>query len=167
MLANGTKIGISATETKVIQDLQVGDMILAAGLTRDWKATRLEFSMGTPPGSPSQSVRLQIEGERELIGSPDQAVLTDRGLVAMSKVVPGDNLIQADGQSAVIQASIFFIFNGGEHIVATSIEPTTDPEGHLIVAQGFIVADYALNVDLLRGTQLTSTEEIDSAPASA
>ena len=158
MLLNGTPIAISATETKLVQDLLVGDTVLAAGLTRDWKAATVRFSTGAPPGGRFTAIRLQMDGGRELIGSMTQFVLTDRGLMEMKKITQGDQLIGADGQGVEVAAMTVGIFGQGNHIVATTPQPTTDPTGHLLLAQGFIVADYALSMGLAG-----SEEEADSA----
>ncbi|MDG2530293.1 hypothetical protein [Caulobacter endophyticus] len=148
MLMNGTRIAISATETKAIEDLQVGDMVWAAGLSRDWKAAPIQFSSGTGPGAVSRAILCKVEDGRELACAMNQRVLTTRGLLAIDRITPGDKLVQADGQTAQVVALTSQKLKQGEHAIATSFRPTTDPEGHLIVAQGFIIADYTLNLGL-------------------
>lgn len=146
MLANGTQIAISATETKSIEDLRVGDTIWAAGLGRDWKTATIQFSSGTGPDSAFQAVQCIVEDGRELICVRRQKLLTTRGLLSTENILPGDKLIQADGQTVQIVALALGTSTRGEHAVATSTRPTSDPEGHLIVAQGVIIADYMFNI---------------------
>ncbi|NGM50498.1 hypothetical protein G5B46_12845 [Caulobacter sp. 602-2] len=148
MLVNGTQIAISATETKAIEDLQVGDTVWAAGLSRDWKATAVKYSSGTGRGAASPAVLCKVGGDRELICARNQWVLTTRGLLTIDRLTPDDKLIQADGQTADIIALTIGMLQLGESAIATSPMATTDPEGHLILAQGFMVADYALNMGL-------------------
>lgn len=148
MLVNGTQIAISATETKAIEDLQVGDMVWAAGLNRDWKAVAVRFSSGSGRDAAFPAILCQVGEDRELICARDQWVLTTRGLQTIDRLTPGDKLIQADGQTAEIVALTIGMLKQGESAIATSMTATTDPEGHLILAQGFMVADYALNMGL-------------------
>jgi hypothetical protein len=166
LLLNGTPIAVSATATKAVQDLLVGDTLLAAGLTRDWKAATVRFSTGMSPGSRFTAIRLEMDGGRELIGALIQFVLTDRGLVAMKRIIPGDQLIGADGQGVEVRAVTVGLFRLGEHAIATSPQPTKDPEGHLLLAQGFIIADYALSMGLAADSLKTLArpgEEADQA----
>lgn len=166
LLLNGTPIAVSATATKAVEDLLVGDTVLAAGLTRDWKTATIRFSAGTPSETNCIAILLQMDGDRDLIGAQDLFVLTARGLVAMRAILPGDQLIQADGQGAEVRAATIGEFRLGEHIVATSTQPTTDPEGHLLLARGFMVADYALSMGLAAEglkTLTSSGEEADRA----
>lgn len=167
MLAYETAIAVSATETKAIQAFRVRDTVLAAGLTRDWKPASIEYAGGVPPGMPYPAIRLTVEGGRSLIGMGDQMLLTAKGLRPLTHIVPGDQLIQADGQSALVSASIIEMFSGGEQAIATSFQPTANPEGHLLIAQGFVVADYMLSIGLVRGARNTLDDSTESARSPA
>ncbi|MFT4255227.1 MAG: hypothetical protein QM608_22430 [Caulobacter sp.] len=150
MLAPGTQITIGAAETKPIQDIAVRDKVWAAGLGLDWKPAVIMMSTGIGPGPEITAIYVQTDDQNELLGAARQVVLTTKGFATMDRLSPDFELVRADGQAVRIVAVTLGKSRLGEHTLATETQPMTDPEGHLIIANGFVVGDYALSINLPR-----------------
>lgn len=162
MLLKGTQIAVEATVFRPIECFQVGEPVSTAGLSLVWNDLFVQFSNGAGAG-PSSAVQLHAGNDSELIGSPEQYVLTSRGLVPMKDISPGDTLIQADGQDAEVLAVTMEMVDLGMWAIATSQEFAVSIDRHLLVANGLVVADYALCLALQAGmlpTTISSTGEI-------
>jgi len=163
LLLKGTQIAIDATAFKPIECFQVGDPVSTAGLSLGWTEEFVQFSNGTGDAGPSSAIQLHAGNDSELIGSPEQYVLTSRGLVPMKDISPGDTLIQADGQDAEVLAATMEMLDLGMWSIATSQEFAVSIDKHLLVANGFVVADYALCLALQAGmlpTTISSAGQI-------
>jgi len=157
LLAIGTLIQVDAESVTPIQEIEVGNEVWVGGLDLDWKRATIMMSMGTGPGQPIRQIHIQTADQGELIGAMDLLVLTTEGLVRMSVLMPGQTLVRADGGRAQIVYAMIGESSLGEHALSTSDRATTDPEGHLLVANGFIVGDYALSTGLPRDPLASSS----------
>jgi hypothetical protein len=89
--------------------------------------------------------------ERELLVSEDQLFLTpDRTLIPAAKLKPGDALLQPDGSPIPVYAVHRAAVAKRLHqIVAGGCDGTLD--GHLLNANGVVMADYAVQLLALAG----------------
>lgn len=85
-----------------------------------------------------------------LLVTGPQPFLTDKGTMKKAeKLIPGvDKLMKADGTSTPILSLEVGMFKKGVHHIATSNEPATSLDGHLLVANGIVVGDYSIQISM-------------------
>jgi len=154
--ANNTLIAVSATQTREIKEIMVGDMIrvaMDANLT-SWADLPIQLSAGTGSNSKATLLRVHfgdLTRPESVISTRDQLFLQPGGkLKRASKLVPGqDVLIRPDGSQAPVLDLTVGTFDTGVHTLATSKRPTTDLPGHLLIANGVVCGDFSLQVSNL------------------
>lgn len=153
--AMDTPIEARPGEFMMIQDIQAGDTIMAAGRDLEWKETRVRLRTGDlnpsmVPGLYCVYYLLEEESEsRFVLVTPDHLFLmnTTRTLKKVQHLIPGDKLTAKDGRVAQVQFVAL-----GEHntsIQSIEMEGRLDPEtleGHLINSNGIVTADYVVQV---------------------
>lgn len=158
--ANGTQIAVDKTETKPVQEFLVGDMVLVAKNIElsQWEQLPVEFSSGTGPESTSSMIQVRFGDESNpetIIVTREQLfLLPEQKLKRASRLVPGqDEVTRPDGTTAPILDLTAGTFTTGVHQIATSASTTTNPDGHLLVANGLVCGDYSLQVTNLDEAQ--------------
>lgn len=145
-LALGTPVEIDNGATTAIENIAVGDLVLAAGLDLDWAPVTVQFSNGTTSGVQPGCVFVRHE-RAELVVTADHLFLCAGRLVRADRLNTADTLTDLDGKPVGIRNVEIGTFSGGFHHVATT---TKDPEGdltnHLIVTAGVVSADYAVQL---------------------
>ena len=97
--------------------------------------------MATRPGPP----RFSLVRNRPFL-------LHDGKLKRASKLVPGkDQLVRPDGTAVPITGMEAHVPTRGVHQIAMSTGPATELAGHLVVANGVVCGDYALELADLEG----------------
>jgi hypothetical protein len=151
--ANDTLIAVDNTEKKKIQEILVGDMVLVAmdGSLKEWAQLPVEFSSGTGAESNSPMIQIRFGDEanpESIIATRNQLFLTPgQKLKRASKLVPElDQLVRPDGSSAKVLDLTAGTFKTGVHQISTSSRPTTNMDGHLIIANGVVCGDYSLQL---------------------
>lgn len=148
-MALNTPVLISEGENKAIQDFKKGDSIYAAGLDLIWSKKEVVFSQGTT-GNSKQPLTIYIDyGEdQHIIVTPDHLFLMPtKKLKRADNLTPEDYLINQNGEKIKINNVTIGDFYGGFHHIATDTKkPTGNLDGHLIVANGIVCADYALQI---------------------
>ncbi|MBO9545433.1 hypothetical protein [Caulobacter sp.] len=150
-----TPIEARAGVYTLIQDIRSGDEILACGLDLAWRPTSVKYRTGdtepsTIPGM--YYVEYLMAGEaanRHLLVTVDHLFLmhSSKTLKKVQTLVPGDELMMADGQQAIVQFAVV-----GEHFTAVQsleMDGRLDPRtlsGHLVNSNGVVTADYAVQV---------------------
>jgi len=142
-------------EFVMIQDIDAGDEILAAGVDLNWKPAKVldrsgNLELSLIPGLYYVSYRLKGENEdRHLLVTPDHLFLmnTTKTLKKVQNLVPGDKLTDKNGDVAVVQ----FVVVGEHHTSVQSIELAGDYDpntldGHLVNSNGVVTADYVVQV---------------------
>ena len=157
--ALNTPISIGKNQEKVIQDFVNGDEVLAAGIDLNWIKKKVKFSQGTK-GNSKQPFTIYIEfgDEQYLIVTSDHLFLMpDGSLKRADKLTTEDNLVSPNGDSIHINGVEIGDFYGGFHHIATdTTKPDKNLDGHLIIANGVVSADYAVQL-------YYAHEEIDSS----
>jgi hypothetical protein len=115
-----------------------------------WSQKTVQFSSGTGSlGAENTLIKITFgkDGEEDfLFASRDQVFLMpDRKLKRASRLVPGqDHLLRPDNTTVTVLDLTVGRFKKGVHHIATSQEPATSMDGHLIVAKGIVAGDFAL-----------------------
>ena len=151
--SNDTLMAFSADEAKPVNEFLPGDPLWVAfdlNLTT-WAAAPVQFSSGTGPESQNTMIRVSFGSSAE----PEEVFVTREQLLMVqgnklkraSRLVPGhDQLVRAAGSLAPVLDLAAGMYQRGVHQVATSESPTTDPAGHLLIANGIVGGDYSLQV---------------------
>ncbi|MGB8266933.1 MAG: hypothetical protein WCE44_11450, partial [Candidatus Velthaea sp.] len=152
--AADTPIEAAPGDFALIQDLNSGDLVLAAGADLNWKPSRIDVRSGDvePVDYPNIfMLRFRCPGDpdpRSIFVTSDHLFLTpDRRLVAVQNLAPNDQLLAADGQVA----GVIFVAPG--HLITRIQSITMDGafdganlDGHLLNANGLVTADYKVQV---------------------
>ncbi|MQA19850.1 hypothetical protein [Rugamonas rivuli] len=153
----GTPIEKDHGTWAMVQDLEAGQTILAAGADLKWQATEIKFRSGPTSSADIHGLILifyQMQGEaapRQILVTPGHLFLlaSNGRLKASQYLAPGDLLAQADGGSAKV---ILGILN--DQPVPTSIHSLalvgdydgSNLAGHLVNSNGIVTADYEVQV---------------------
>ena len=147
--ALNTPIFISEDEVKAIQDIKKGDYVYAAGLDLKWHQKKVIFSQGTIGKSRQpNTIYIDYGDNQHFIVTPDTLFLMEnKKLKRADKLTPEDYLIDQNGEKVKINGVDLGDFYGGFHHIATAIaEPSSNLEGHLIIANGIVCGDYNLQI---------------------
>ena len=146
---------VAADEIAVrpIAEFAVGDVLRAAldPELENWALVPAQFSSGTGPGSSCTGIEIRFgdpHAIETIVAAPDQLFLVKGGrLKRASRLVAGqDRLTRPDGDCAAIFELSAVETQGSQHRIATSNAPATDWAGHLIVINGVVCGDYALQL---------------------
>jgi hypothetical protein len=146
-------VAVDHTTFKPIHEFSVGDTVLVATKPdlSAWEQVPVAFSSGTGPGSDSPTIQIRYGDPSHpdvIITSSGQLFLVVGGkLKQASRLVAGrDQLVGADGAAVPIIDLIGGIAADTLHRIATSTGPATSLAGHLMVANGVMCGDYALQL---------------------
>ena len=151
-------LAVAKDEVRANYELNVGDPVLAAsdaGL-KSWKQLPVAFSSGIGPDAAPSLIRIRY-GEQAapdivLAGRNQAFLLSDGKLKRASRLAPGkDELVRPDGTAAPIIDMTAHAPTRGVHQVATSTGPATEIAGHLVIVNGVVSGDYALELADLEG----------------
>jgi hypothetical protein len=161
-VANGTAVAVPGGGAREIQTLTVGDRVqVVSSYTRaegrlklEWASVPVSFSSGTNGGEQPTMVYITYAGgTRKLIVTPDQPLMRADGTITKAaELHAGDLLATADAgaatavASAVNQVSLGHHNGGVHHISVGSTAHPASPAGHLIVMEGVIAGDYAVQM---------------------
>ena len=152
--ANGTLIA-SPTGAKKIEDYQVGDKVLAAGITGaagstnlEWSPARVGFSFGTSDGTQQGMVYLRYGSRTTMICTPDQLFLLATGkMIRADRLVPGrDQFVSPGGTPVALYEISLGVYKGGVHHIATKPDFKGDLQGHLLNSAGIVAGDFDLQI---------------------
>ena len=152
--ANGTLIA-SPTGAKKIEDYQVGDKVLAAGITGaagstnlEWSPARVGFSFGTSDGTQQGMVYLRYGSGTTMICTPDQLFLLATGkMIRADRLVPGrDQFVSPGGTPVALYEISLGVYKGGVHHIATKPDFKGDLQGHLLNSAGIVAGDFDLQI---------------------
>jgi len=141
-LAYGTQVG-TPTGLKAIETLAVADAVLASGEPLGWKTWAVRFSDGVSPGRESTMVFVRWD-DGEIIATPDHVfVRADLNLVQAQMLMPGIQLLGADGGPVTVEVVMMGQFTGGIHAIGTDAPwPAAQLAGHLLSTQGVVTGDF-------------------------
>lgn len=157
--SNDTQVAIDEIQTKAIQEFIVGDLVYVAddASLKSWSQQTVQFSAGTGLiGIENTLIKISF-GDKDkpgnVICSRAQLFLTpERKLIRAAKLVPGEHqLLTHDGTPVMVLDLTVGKFKKGVHQIATSLQPTTNVDQHLILANGIVSGDYALQITNLEG----------------
>jgi hypothetical protein len=149
-----------AVGTKPAHEIAVGETIRVAedgGLTR-WSERPVAFSsgIGSDPAHPVIAVEFGEAADRRIVfAARNQLFLMPGGVLKRAaRLAAGrDVLMREDGTTVAVAAVTEIPAPGGLHHVATSKEPATELAGHLIIIDGIVCGDYALQVSDLESVR--------------
>lgn len=146
-LALGTPVAASLGISKPIESFRVGDSVIAAGSNLQWNTVPVRYSSGSSTGIQPGSIFIEYDGGN-LIVTPDHLfLLPDGKLKRAERLSFSDKLVGADGNPVDIERVSVGTYVGGFHHIATSTEdPQNDLTNHLLVTNGIVSADYALQL---------------------
>lgn len=151
--ANDTVLAWSADESRPVAEFVAGDPLWVALDVElsSWAAVPVQFSAGTGDESQNTMIRVSfgdVAQPEEIFVTREQVMMVaGHRLKRASRLVPGlDQLVRADGGLVPVLDLAAGMYQRGVHQVATSESPTTDPSGHLLVANGLVCGDFSLQV---------------------
>jgi hypothetical protein len=152
--AANTPIEVAPGEYALIQEINAGDLILAAGPDLKWKPARVESRSGDvePLDYPRIfMVYFQYPGDpepRTIFVTADHLFMTpEKQLIPVQQLAPDENLLTADNQTA----KVIFVAPGHltTQIQSIMMEGKFDGKdlgGHLLNANGLVTTDYKVQV---------------------
>jgi hypothetical protein len=153
--SGGTPVAVGEEQFGTMEELEPGDMILAASVdpaTKNlvWKTSSIEFSQGTGGEQvPALMIGFSRNGEDEqsLVVTGKQLFYMPNGALRRAEtLVSGlDVLLMSDGTQAAVTAVSTAVVRNIHHI-ATSREPAMSIDNHLISIKGVVCGDYALQI---------------------
>lgn len=154
-----TAVAVDRTTFKAINEFAVGDKVLVATKPdlSAWEQAPVAFSSGTGPGSDSPTIQVRYgdpnQPETLIVAGRQLFLLAGGKLKQASRLVAGqDQLVRADGSATPIIDVLGGIAADTLHCIATSTEPATRLAGHLMVVNGVVCGDYALQLGNLEQT---------------
>jgi hypothetical protein len=140
-----------AREGRPLAAFVEGDTVYVAedGSLQKWSQRSVSFK-GSAPVAAGVMARVRFRrGERdeEVLAHRDQPfLLPDRTLRRAGELVPGvDSLVEADGTPVPVLA-VEDAPDGEVHHLATSRAPAASVDGHLVLVNGVVAGDYALQL---------------------
>jgi hypothetical protein len=140
-------------ETKAIREFVRGDPVYVADDVdlKHWSTRTVAFSSGTGEGGLNTLLKIEFAapgGDGALYCNHQQLFLMPDGkLKRASRLVPEqDSLVTPDGTPAKVISITPGRYKKGVHHIATTDGPATTVGGHLIVADGVVSGDYALQI---------------------
>ena len=136
---------------KKINSIKSGENIVAQFDDGTWRPRKVHFSAGTK--SETSVFFIHYGDNQQLIATKEQLFLlsTDH-LKAAKELLITDQLCDKLGHPVEIKEIYKGTYNEGIQTIACSEHPTEIAEGHLILCNGIIVGDYALE----RGCQVNT-----------
>ena len=149
--AGDTKIATPSGE-RAISDLQRGDSVLA--FSAKVESGRLELSSSETKVTFSQGAQARITAlyiilgyNQEIICTLDQPFLLANGKYTRgSKLRPGTELVDGQGNPVVVNTISMGTYQGIIHNISVGNFEFTSPNGHLLLAQGVIIGDFAFQM---------------------
>jgi hypothetical protein len=139
----------------MVQDIQAGDTILAAGKDLEWKPAKVKDRSGGYDKSVIAGLFLVVfkfaeeEGVRQILVTPGHLFMmaSQRTLKTVNTIIPGDALLRNDGG----KAKVLFVAPG-EHNTTIHTLLMDAPfdgktlDGHLINANGIVTTDFVVQM---------------------
>lgn len=152
-LDSNTLVAISYDETVIIHNIVVGSQIKTFNYSKDNGLTSgglLDVVMSSGTGNApitETMVHITLANGKSLICSPEQKILIGDGKLRKSEDISTQwSIFLADGTTSQISEITIGSYQGGAHVISTSLTPTKlMNKGNLFSANGIIVADYALD----------------------
>lgn len=146
---------------KPIQQIAVGESVLAATVTRTqsgttiaWNANAVTFSTGVGGASVNPAMIYLAFGTDQsagdLICSTDQVFMLATGkLITAARLGVGDELMDRDGNPVPVKTIALGSYKGGVHHISTGELDFTNikPDNHLLLAAGVVAGDYTLQLN--------------------
>lgn len=158
-IAYGTPIAVPSG-VNAIEKIAVGDEVMGAKMevsrgkiSFSWTPATVSFSQGTPPTDPksgiaSTMVYIYCDEDTGLIATQDQLMLMSTGKMKQAGALnPGDELVKMDGTFVPVHRVKIGNWYGGVHHISINKAYTGDIGGHLISANGFVIGDFALQMN--------------------
>jgi hypothetical protein len=152
--AYDTPIEVTPGEFALVQNIETGDTVLAAGLDLDWRPKQVEMATGWYSETKLVTmyyVRYEFpdgpESQRDILVTADHLFLmASNRLKAVQDLVPGDRIRRADGQEAEVTFVAVGSYVGGIRSLQMGEFDGLNLDGHLLNANGIVSADYAVQV---------------------
>lgn len=152
-LAFGTPIQIGEATFEAVEDIKVGDSVMACGKDLTWQKQKVEFSQGTTGASRQKYTVLVGFLEKLMAVTSDHVFLmADGTLKAADRLVKGDKLTAPNGSPVDISSVHIGEYTAGFHHIATEKAlPDSNLNGHLLNTNGVVSADYIVQISMRSG----------------
>lgn len=153
-------VAVGDNQLRGMQELVPGDMVLTASVdpaTQNllWETRPIAFSQGTGNLTEQSSAVVVLfhpdgHNEQSLVVNRNQLFyMPDGTLRRADTLVPGlDMVVTFDGKRAPV-TGLSTSTSQGTHHIATSQEPATSVDNHLISIKGVVCGDYALQISMV------------------
>jgi hypothetical protein len=182
LFAYDTRIAVTAGDGQLIQRFEPGHRAYVASiepagpaigkLGLKWDQGSVVTSTGTGTGSSSDSgnqamVFVHYGKDGEIMVTPDHLFLTPDGrLIRADRLRAGDALVEVDGSSTTVHGVQIGLFRGGVHHISAESQPgSISLDGHLLSANGVVVADDILRINQAsEGVRQYLVPDLDQRP---
>jgi hypothetical protein len=156
--ANGTLIAETLRSARPIESFAIGDSVLAAGPALAWEQVDVEFSSGVQPSEEAGKEVIHVlfrlqDSEHSIVVTPDHVFYVHARsgdgfqLLRAVRLIPGvDRLVTPEGEEAPVLAIELGGWFKGLHHIATTNTPAVDLERHLLISDGIVSGDWALQI---------------------
>jgi hypothetical protein len=141
--AEETRIAVSKNETRLIRELQVGDLVWNPVKKVQVRIARMTAGPETLP-----LIVVHTAG-RSLKVTTEHPMVTDRGLIMAELLEAGDAMVMADGSLEKVVRVESVLHDGAGSVRNFIINPeSTDPDDHMVLAEGIVTGDLYLQSQL-------------------
>jgi hypothetical protein len=157
--AFGTPIEVAPGLYQVIEDIELGQQVLATGASvSEWTPHEVTEIGGLAPESPIDFMayaqfRMAGDEVRQLVTTADHLFLLPTGkLLPIQDLRPGDEVRQADGGVARVELVTWLQYQAGvRHVALGQWRSGESLDGHLLNSNGLVTADLAVQLEYYGG----------------
>lgn len=154
-----------------IYTIPVGAEVLTAsvkgGGKPQWSNSVVKLSMGTGQGPQPMMVYIGFgtDQAKDLICTQDQPFLLSSGkFTTAARLVPGDQLVDKEGNAVDIVFVSMGTYDGAVHHIAAGNIWNNDPDGHLLLAGGVVAGDFEFQLNFDGLPDKWKVDDYDTRP---
>lgn len=152
-------VATGAESYRPIEDLKPGDEVLALEQGQEWRPATVCYSSGMEIVAEAGSTLLRRISYRNPAGEAEQIVVTQDhlfltpsgSLIQAKELLAGSKLARFDGTEATVASAQIYTGSYSLRYIATGEYVGGDLSGHLINANGLVMADFALQMSYATG----------------
>ncbi len=146
-LAYGTPVQ-TLDGPKPVEQIEVGDMVLASDDAGGWRPTEVAFSQGASGGRQENLLRVDWNDSYLLVTLDHPFELADGSIRAARNLTAGQKVRAADGSIVTLWGIMVGRFTGGIHAIGTATPWRAGSlAGRLLQTGGLVTGDFILQVN--------------------